>query len=110
MDAQLAKNWNVKEKYRIKFSIDLFNLFNHPNFNSSSLESTLYNPSEVYCGGATPATVGGGSTGQPCSATNNVITDVVGVPTSANNSSGFGQANAVQGNPRELQYSLKFTF
>ena len=110
MDGQLAKNWTVKEKYRIKFSIDLFNLFNHPNFNSVNLESADYNPSAVYCGGATPATVGGSSTGQPCSATNNVVTTVVGAATFANNNSGFGQANAVQGNPRELQYSLKFSF
>jgi len=110
MDGQLAKNWSVKEKYRVKFSIDLFNLFNHPNFNSGNLESADYNPTEAYCGGATPATIGGGSTGQPCSPTNNVITAVVGAATSAHNPGGFGQATAVQGNPRELQYSLKFTF
>ena len=40
-DGQLAKNWYIKEKYRIKFSMDFFNLFNHPNFNSSNLEGSL---------------------------------------------------------------------
>jgi hypothetical protein len=110
VDGQLAKNWYIKSKYRIKFSMDFFNLFNHPNFNSGNLESASYLTSEVYCGGATPATVGGGSTGQPCSPTNNVITDVVGAPTSANNTSGFGAANAIQGTARQLQYTLRFTF
>ncbi|MGC2160447.1 MAG: carboxypeptidase regulatory-like domain-containing protein [Silvibacterium sp.] len=110
MDAQLAKNWNLKEKYRIKFSIDFFNLFNHPNFSSGNLESADYTASNVYCGGATPATPGGGPTGQPCSLTNNVITSAVGAPTSTTNSSGFGTATAIQGGARQLQYTLRFTF
>jgi hypothetical protein len=110
VDAQLAKNWNLKEKYRIKFSLDFFNFFNHPNFNSGNLESSNYTASDLYCGGAIPATPGGGPTGQPCSSTNNVVTSVVGAPTSANNSSGFGAATAIQGGARQLQYTLRFTF
>jgi len=106
-DGQLAKNWYIKEKYRIKFSMDFFNLFNHPNFNSANLEGSAYNPSApLYCGGATA------TTGTPCSPTNNVVTGMQGpngtsVPVSIG--SGFGQASAV--NPgRTLQYTLKFTF
>jgi Carboxypeptidase regulatory-like domain/TonB-dependent Receptor Plug Domain len=108
-DGQLAKNWMVKEKYRIKFSMDFFNLFNHPNFNSANLEGSAYNPSaSLYCGGADA------NHGTPCSATNNVVTGMVsgaadGHAVPVNIGSGFGQASAVAPG-RTLQYSLKFTF
>ncbi|MGC2161289.1 MAG: carboxypeptidase regulatory-like domain-containing protein [Silvibacterium sp.] len=105
MDGQLAKNWYIKEKYRLKFSMDFFNLFNHPNFNSGNLEGSNYTGGSLYCGGATPATVpGGGPSGQPCSPTNNIVTSTVG------STAGFGAANAIQGTARELQYALKFSF
>ena len=100
MDAQLAKNWYIKEKYRIKFSMDFFNLFNHANFNSANLEGSAFNGS-AFCGGATP------TTGQPCSTTNNVITSAT-TPT-AGNIQGFGQASSVALG-RQLQYTLRFTF
>jgi hypothetical protein len=103
MDAQLAKNWYVKERYRIKFSMDFFNLFNHANFNSGNLEGTGFTSSAgVYCGGATA------STGAPCSPTNNVITSTT-APDQVAGGNGFGQASAVHPG-RELQYTLKFSF
>ena len=105
-DAQLAKNWPIKEKYRIKFAMDFFDFLNHPNFNSSGLEGT----------GWAPAVIGCGSGDTTCTASNNVI----GPPPYAAsnpkspwlNGNGFGQASSLQigrGN-RELQYSLKFSF
>jgi hypothetical protein len=93
-DAQLAKNWQIKEKYRVKFAMDFFDFLNHPNFNSSGLEGTGYAPADVNCG-----------TTQLCSASNPTIT-------SQSTVSGFGAVTTLQtsrGN-RELQYSLKFTF
>ncbi len=102
MDAQLAKNWMVKERLRIKFSMDFFNLFNHANFNSGNLESAGFTSSSpVYCGGATA------TSGSPCSPTNNVITGTA-QPTSSN-ISGFGQASSVHPG-RELQYTLRLSF
>jgi hypothetical protein len=93
---QLAKNWTIKERFRLKFSLDFFNLFNHANFNAGNLETANFNATGVLCGA-----------GQICTPTNNVIS---AYSTSANaESSGFGQANAVQPG-REIQYSLKFTF
>ncbi|MGC1423276.1 MAG: carboxypeptidase regulatory-like domain-containing protein [Terracidiphilus sp.] len=99
VDAQLAKNWMIKETLRVKFSMDFFDLFNHPNFNSSNLEGTGFTASGgVYCGGATA------TSGSVCSPTNNVIT-------SANTPTGFGQAGSQNLNQgRTLQYSLKVTF
>ena len=93
-DAQLAKNWQIKEKYRVKFAMDFFDFLNHPNFNSSGLEGTGYAPADVSCG-----------TAALCSAANPTIT-------SQSTVSGFGAVTTLQtsrGN-RELQYSLKFTF
>jgi hypothetical protein len=98
MDFQLAKNWNVAEKLRVKFSMDFFDLFNHPNFSSSNLENTGFGGT-YYCGGGSP------SSGLPCSPSNNVITSQVGTPT------GFAQASAENLNEgRTLQYTLKLTF
>jgi hypothetical protein len=93
LDTQLAKNWNFKERYRIKFAMDFFDLLNHPNFNSSGLEGTGWTPSNVVCGGAV------------CSATNNVVTKNSPV-------TGFGSVQSLQVGRanRELQYSLKFSF
>jgi Carboxypeptidase regulatory-like domain/TonB-dependent Receptor Plug Domain len=33
MDFSLNKNWKVKERYGIQFRAEMFNAFNHPNFN-----------------------------------------------------------------------------
>jgi hypothetical protein len=33
IDFSVAKNWKVKEKYGIQFRAEMFNLFNHTNFN-----------------------------------------------------------------------------
>jgi len=95
LDAQLAKNWQIKERYRVKFAMDFFDLFNHPNFNSSGLEGTGYTPSTLTCGSAL------------CGPTNpsRLVTAQSAV-------SGFGSVSSLQtgrGN-RELQYSLKFSF
>jgi len=112
VDAQLAKNWYVKERLRIKFSMDFFNLFNHANFNSNNLEGAGYSPGALFCGGATapvkdpntgqyPAT----ATGQPCSTTNNVVSSS-SLPAGG---AGFGAANSVHAG-RQLQYTLRFSF
>ena len=99
VDFQLAKNWMVKERLRVKFSMDFFDLFNHPNFNSSNLEGSGFTSSSpVYCGGATA------TSGQPCSPTNNIIT-------SASTPTGFGTAGSQNLNlGRNLQYTLRFSF
>jgi hypothetical protein len=95
LDSQLAKNWYVKERYRIKFAMDFFDLLNHPNFNSSGLEGTGYAPSTLTCGAAA------------CGPTN--PNRVVSAQSAV---SGFGNVQALQvgRSNRELQYSLKFSF
>jgi hypothetical protein len=93
-DGQLAKNWQIKEKYRVKFAMDFFDLLNHPNFNSNGLEGTGWAPASISCG-----------TTALCSPSNPTITSSSAV-------TGFGSVSTLQvgrGN-RELQYSLKFSF
>ena len=79
----------------MKFSMDFFDILNHPNFNSSALEGTGYAPANITCGAAA------------CGPTNpsKVITDQSAV-------TGFGAVSALQTgrSNRELQYSLKFSF
>ena len=94
-DFQLAKNWYVKERLRIKFAMDFFDILNRTNFNTAGLEGTGYSPANVSCG----------SLATPCSPTNNVITSQSAV-------TGFGSTQVLQNgrSNREMQYSLKFSF
>jgi hypothetical protein len=103
-DVQFAKNWYFKEHYRVKFSMDFFNIFNHANFTGTQLEGTGFNASGLICGPLVPT--GGGMVAHynPCSTTNNVVSQQVGNP-----NSNFGQASAVHPG-RELQYTLRFYF
>ncbi|MGA3371404.1 MAG: carboxypeptidase regulatory-like domain-containing protein [Terracidiphilus sp.] len=97
VDFQAAKNWMIREKVRVKFSMDFFDIFNHANFNSGNLEGDGFS-GNVYCGGATA------TSGTPCSQTNNVIS-------SASTPTGFGAAGGVNLNQgRTLQYTLRFSF
>jgi hypothetical protein len=104
VDMQLAKNWTFKEKYRIKFSMDFFNLFNHANFYGTQLEASNFNATNLICGSEVAAGGGMPAHYNPCSATNNVVTQQVGAP-----NGNFGQASQVHPG-RELQYTLRFIF
>jgi hypothetical protein len=114
LDGQVAKNWEIREKYRIKFSLDFFDLFNHPNFNSGGLEGAGWNPSNINCGAPiTIANPAGGTTTtyNSCSATNSTISSQ-GSGVAPGNGSGFGAVSTFQSGKafREVQYGLKFSF
>ena len=105
-DFQFAKNWNFKEHYRLKFSMDMFNMFNHANFPGNDLEGAGFSAGGLHCNDA----IG------PCGLTVNTMTGVTAnlannVVTSQNsgNNSNFGRTGSVHPG-RELQYTLKFTF
>ena len=94
-DMQFGKSWFIREKVRIKFSMDMFNIFNHANFGGGNLEGSGFAANGIVCGAA------------PCSSTNNVVT---GYNAAANAiSTGWGQSNSVKPG-RELQYGMKITF
>jgi hypothetical protein len=92
VDLQLAKNWDFREHYRIKFSMDFFNLFNRANFYGNGLEGTNFNATNLSCGASA------------CGPGNNVVTSQ-----QANQNNNWGQATAVHAG-RELQYTLRFEF
>jgi len=103
-DMQLAKNWNFREHYRVKFALDFFNMFNHANF--YSVENANFNANGLICGSVV---AGDGTTANPdhylpCSASNNVVSKVSGNPNGA-----YGQSGSVHPG-REIQYSLRFYF
>jgi hypothetical protein len=122
-DLGLYKNWHIKERFNVRFSMDFFNAFNHANFDANSVQGVgnqsgfFYNGSGVYCG-ATHAVSVPQPTGppiikqeyNPCSPTNNIISAY------GTTNPGIGGANKVWGvangvkPARELQYGLKFTF
>jgi hypothetical protein len=101
-DMQLAKNWNFKEHYRVKFSVDFFNMFNHANFNTNGLANG-FTPA-VACGTVAPCgkALNAAGTAFVTDLTNNVVTSQAGV-------GNFGQTFGVKPG-RELQYTLRFTF
>ena len=110
-DFGLYKNWHIKERFNLRFSMDFFNAFNHANFDANSVQGIgnqsgfFYNGSGVYCGAKNA-----GGFYEPCSPTNNVISAYGNSsPTIGGANSVFGIANGTK-NARELQYGLKFTF
>jgi hypothetical protein len=125
-DLGLYKNWHVKERFNVRFSMDFFNAFNHTNFDANGVQGVgnqsgfFYNGSGVYCGGthavSVPQPTGPPIIRQeynPCSPTNNVVsaygsTDLKN-PSRGGANSVWGIANAIKP-ARELQYGLKFTF
>lgn len=93
-DLQMVKNWYFKEnRFRVKFSVDAFNIFNHANFTTAGIQSG-YSGNNLVCNGS----------GGACSPTNNVVVSGGG--------GAFGQVfGLVPGHEsRELQYGLKLTF
>jgi hypothetical protein len=112
-DMELSKNWQIKERFRLRFSMDFFNAFNHPNFDAQWIQGTggnngsgtFYNGGGVYCG---PQNSKG--LYEPCSPTNNVISAYGTTnPGIGGANKGFGSTIVTKPN-RELQYGLKLTF
>ena len=102
-DLSLDKNFPVKERVTVQFRLDFFNLWNHANFNPSSLSqgAPIQN---VNCG---PVTGSNGTSPSyaPCSATNSLITRETQTP-------GFGTSNGLIGgnSSRQIQYTLHINF
>jgi len=105
-DVQMAKNWQFKEKYRLKFSLDFFNMFNHANFPGNDLEAAGFSAGGLHCNDAVGPC--GLSVNPMTGVTSNLANNIVAVQDSGANSN-FGRTNVVHPG-REIQYTLKFTF
>ncbi len=103
-DFSLDKNWKIMERATLQFRLDFFNLFNHANFNPSSLSQGA--PfSQINCGPTVGLSATGAAQYAPCSPTNNVVSTQVLTP-------GFGTSNAVIGgnSSRQIQYGIHINF
>jgi outer membrane receptor protein involved in Fe transport len=126
VDLRLSRNFRVGEGKRLDFAVDAFNLFNHPNVDEVS---SVYG-SPVFCGAspaipkhyndATTLAIQRGDASVNCATQNAVINAPgppglwiidglvpVSIPGSPNPT--FGKPRTVF-NPRQLQFSLKFSF
>ena len=92
-DLSFSKNWDLTEKVKLQFRLDLFNAFNHANFRTNSINTGWVADNKVFCGDS------------PCSPDNNVVTSL----NQAGPKSTFGLATSTDPG-REIQYSLRFTF
>jgi len=96
VDVGLGRSFAFKEGKALKFEVQVFNLFNHPNFyvqNGNGVNQLQYNPIGTNCGD-------GQSINQTCYL----------VPNSGPGNFGTYQEISPYGLPRALQFSLQFTF
>jgi hypothetical protein len=82
VDFSLAKNWKVRERYGIQLRAEMFNLFNHTNFNG-------FDP------------------GLGLSVHRDASGKLDGTFTQTNGN--FGKLNTDRG-PRNIQFGIKFNF
>jgi hypothetical protein len=86
----VAKNWKLRERYGFQFRAEMFNVFNHANFNGFDPGLGL---TPVRCGAAQPLCGPEGKFTGTFNATNG----------------NFGRLNTNRG-PRNIQFGIKFNF
>ena len=84
LDFSINKNWRFKEKYGLQFRAEMFNAFNHTNFNGFN-NNLQFDGVQILSGGGLNPNFGHST------------------------NSGFGTLNNAQA-PREIQFGLKFNF
>ncbi|HEX8474107.1 MAG TPA: carboxypeptidase regulatory-like domain-containing protein [Pyrinomonadaceae bacterium] len=97
VDFSIAKNWRMRERYGLQFRAEMFNAFNHTNFNGLNTTLSFNNVAEF--------------ANDPCNGRGirpDGATSQCGVALNAANGS-FGTLNSNRG-PREIQFGLKFSF
>jgi len=110
VDFAIDKNWRMTERTKLQFRLEMFNVFNHPqfrfagqnlSFNVSGSTSTIL--------GADGGTYVVDASGAPCKATPSTCVAIKGGALASGNT--FGQPqNTTQNGNREIQYALKFIF
>jgi hypothetical protein len=104
IDFSIAKNWQIREHVGVQFRAEMFNVFNHPNFNGVDTNLAFGNvgasdfpggPQADPCNGATYKSTADGSTRR----------SQCGLPLNGN----FGRLGGNRG-PREIQLGIKLTF
>ncbi|MGH9931648.1 MAG: hypothetical protein ACREA9_20785 [Pyrinomonadaceae bacterium] len=99
IDFSLAKNWSFKERYGVQFRAEMFNVFNHVNYNGIETNLAFNNQAKFL--------------GDPCNGraiipAGNLNAGSVSSCGQAQNGN-FGRLNHDNG-AREIQFGFKFTF
>jgi outer membrane receptor protein involved in Fe transport len=104
VDFRLSQHFNFRERERIEFAVDVFNMFNRPNVNEVTSVYGTYN----FCGGTVPVRYKDAASLAIQSDPNSFIGScpAAGPPFP---SPIFGAARTMF-NPRQFQFSLKYSF
>lgn len=103
VDFSLRKNFSLTERFKMQFSFDFFNLFNHPQYQASAINMGLDFTSPNTA--ATPEFVTAGGAGTTS------LSNAVAIQNTTLNPGTFGFAGQSRENGwRQMQYGLKIFF
>jgi hypothetical protein len=104
IDFSVAKNWQVRERFGVQLRAEMFNVFNHPNFNGVDTGLSF--------GNVGASDFPGGAGADPCNGATYISTadgttkrSQCGLPANGN----FGRMSGNRG-PREIQFGIKLSF
>jgi len=103
VDSSLRKNFKLTERFRMQFSFDMFNLFNHPQYQASALNLGLnFNAPNTAALPEFKTATGAGTTN---------IANAVSLQNTTLSPGTFGYATQARENGwRQMQYGLKISF
>ena len=110
VDFAIDKNWRLTEGTKLQFRLEMFNVFNHPQFRFAGQNLSFnVSGSTSTIPGADGGTYVVDASGAPCKATPSTCVAIKGG--SLASGSTFGQLqNTTQNGNREIQFALKFIF
>jgi hypothetical protein len=103
VDSSLRKNFKLTERVKMQFQFDIFNLFNHPQYQASALNMALnFNAVNSAASPEFKTASGAGTTS---------LANAVSIQNTTLNPGTFGYATQSRENGwRQMQYGLKFSF
>jgi hypothetical protein len=110
VDFAIVKNWKMTERMKLQLRLEMFNVFNHPQFrfNGTNLGYNVAGSSSKIPG-ADGGTYAVDASGAPCKATPSTCVAIAGGQLAKNDTFGQTQFSSQSGN-REIQYALKLIF
>jgi len=103
VDSSLRKNFKLTERVKMQFQFDIFNVFNHPQYQASAINMTLnFNAVNSAASPEFKTASGAGTTS---------LSNAVSIQNTTLNPGTFGYATQSRENGwRQMQYGLKFSF
>jgi hypothetical protein len=109
VDASLAKNIRLTERVRMQLRIDVFNLFNHPQFGNPGSTNIGFNSTNCFVGVDPGCTSGGPEFLDKNGASTKSLANAVSFQNTTP-SAVAGTVSTVNDRSREFQYVVRFTF